>query len=95
MMPMTYLQAKDALVKAKCETCHGLETISDAEPGDIWHRTIKCPTCKGTGLSKSVDEIINSGIVTTIHDISVNKADAKSKLCMIHDMCDHVLGHNK
>ena len=52
-----YLKIKDLILKYKCQTCTGLGTINDAEPGDISFNTTTCPACKGTGMTKTVKQI--------------------------------------
>lgn len=57
-----YLRALEDLEARKCETCGGLGTVDDAEPGDISFRTFQCPDCKGSGFARMVlpDEVTPS-----------------------------------
>jgi DnaJ-class molecular chaperone len=45
------------IVKYKCETCQGSGIITDAEPGDIYFNTQTCSACKGTGVTKTIQQI--------------------------------------
>lgn len=59
-----YKQAEMALESCQCKKCHGLGTISDAEPGDIYCNTFTCHSCDGSGVDrflglKALQEVIN------------------------------------
>ncbi len=45
-----YEKLKAELEKKRCKACGGSGVCDDADLGDIFFRTWKCPNCNGTGL---------------------------------------------
>lgn len=49
-MASKYFDELEALIKKRCEICHGIGTCNDAEPGDISCNEWPCKKCNGTGM---------------------------------------------
>lgn len=45
-----YEKRKAQVKKDRCETCLGIGTCDDLEPGDIGGNMWTCEECKGTGI---------------------------------------------
>ena len=89
----TYLELKQELEDAKCTVCYGAGKVNDAEPGDMSYSEAVCPTCKGTGFGNKGPRLLR--FIQFIHDATVSKSDANSKLHTIHELCDEQLGHKQ
>ena len=50
-----------------CPRCHGIGKLDDAEPGDIYFRTWKCPDCNGFDVSAEKEKLLSP--VQCNHDL--------------------------
>lgn len=45
-----YAKLQKELEEKECPKCHGLGECDDADCGDIYFNTWKCPDCNGSGI---------------------------------------------